>query len=339
MVDLNDWEDSLLDNNVQEPIQEEIEEDPTESYEDNVEEDDLLDTFLKSRGINPDSIKVETENGIEEFSFNDLSREEQMSILNEQPQKDDTELTEDEIDLINKLRSNNWTQQDYNNYIAQQAINSQQSEDSIYNIDDYSDDELFIMDLQAKIPDITEDEAVEELANAKTNENLFAKRISSLREEYKNKEDEERRQLESEQQAVQQQQMEQFKDTVLNTIENNREIDLGGISLEMSDDDMNTVASFILDSDQAGVRHIAKALNDPNNIFQFAWWITKGQDAFRQLNDYYKRQITQVAKNNYNRGVEDAKSGNVNSVKSVVRKPRKSNKSQNNDGDLYDDLI
>ena len=70
-----------------------------------------------------------------------------------------------------------------------------------------------------------------------------------------------------------------------------------------------------------------------------SWWLTRGQDAFRELNNYYKQQITEVARNNYNRGVEDARSGNVNSAKAVVRKPRKSNKAPKTDGDLYDNLI
>jgi len=48
------------------------------------------------------------------------------------------------------------------------------------------------MDLQSKIPNITEDEAVEELTNAKNNEELFQKKVEALRNEYKAKEDEER---------------------------------------------------------------------------------------------------------------------------------------------------
>ena len=53
-MDLNDWEDSLLDDAPSfedEPIEE-----PTEDIEDsfdNEEDGDLLDTFLKSKGINP----------------------------------------------------------------------------------------------------------------------------------------------------------------------------------------------------------------------------------------------------------------------------------------------
>lgn len=343
MDDLNNWEDDLLEND--DPQIEEHEEEPQEeSYEYSEQEDDsgdVLDYFLRSKGINPDSVKFETENGYEEVPFNELSLEDQMSILNDRD--DSADLDDSEINLLNAMRTNNWSVDDYNNYIAQQAIQNylqnQGSNEPVYNIDDYSDEELFVYDLRSKIPNITEDEAVEELTNAKNNEELFQKKVEALRSEYKAKEDEERTQYEEQAREAQEQQMNQFKDTILNTIEQNRDIDLGGIPMEMSDEDMNTVASFILDSDAAGVRHIAKALNDPNAIFQMAWWLTRGQDAFRELNNYYKQQITEVARNNYNRGVEDAKSGNVNSAKAVVRKPRKSNKAPKTDGDLYDSLI
>lgn len=343
MNDLNDWEDDLLENpQIEEPENEEESQEEVYEYADQDEDSsDVLDQFLRSKGINPDAVKFETENGYEEVPFNELSLEDQLSILNDRD--DSNDLNDQEIDLLNTMRNNNWSVEDYNNYIAQQAIqnytNNQQNNEPVYNIDDYSDEELFIMDLQSKIPDITEDEAVEELTNAKNNEELFNKRINALRNEYKAKEDAERTQQQEEAKQAQEQQMNQFRDTILDTIEKNKDIDLGGIPMEMSDEDMNTVASFILDSDAAGVRHIAKALNDPDAIFQMAWWLTKGQDAFREINDYYKKQITEVARNNYNRGVEDARSGNVNSAKAVVRKPRKSNKAPKTDGDLYDNLI
>lgn len=341
--DLNAWEDDLLDDN-QQPVEHNEEDSYDESYEDSYdesyeEEDDILESFLKSKGINPDGIKFETEDGYEEIPFRELSKDEQLQILSDRDE--DYDLTDDEINLLNQMRSQNWTSDDYNRYIAQQAIQqyvNSGNQEPVYNIDDYSDEELFVMDLQSKIPDITEDEAVEELQNAKNNETLFQKKVESLREEYKAKEDEERQYYTEQVEQAQKQQMDQFRDTVLNTIEQNRDMDLGGMPIELSDEDMNTVASFILDSDAAGVRHIAKALNDPNAIFQMAWWLTRGQDAFREINDYYKQQITEVARRNYNRGLEDARSGNVNSAKAVVRKPRKSSKPQT-DGDLYDNLI
>jgi len=46
---------------------------------------------------------------------------------------------------------------------------------------------------------------------------------------------------------------------------------------------MNEIASFILDTDSAGVRYIAKALNDPKTLVEMAWWTLKGHDALNQI--------------------------------------------------------
>lgn len=345
-VDYGDYEDNLLyDDNVNVSEPEEIESDeqndyvePEQSTDYEQSEDNVMYDYLMSMGINPKAVKIETENGLEEVNFNDLSRDEQLSILQDNSQydyRDADDLTDEEVNLINQIRSNNWSTQDYNNYIAQQAYNqfmNQQQEQ--YSVDDFSDEELFLVDLQTKIPDLTEDEAVQELTNAKENEELFKKKIKALRDEYKAREDEDRQQQQQEQEAAYNQQMQQVTDTILNTIEKNREMDLGGQIVEMSDDDMNAVASFILDSDQAGVRHIQKALNDPEAVVQMAWWLTRGKEAFRTLNDYYKNQITQVARNNYQRGLQDA---GQKKPKSIVRQKSNGNKQQ--DAGLLDDLV
>ena len=73
----------------------------------------MLD-FLKSKGIDdPDKIKFENDNGeIEERSWNDLNREEQINILNTPLPTQQTinyidesnSLSEDEINLINSIR-------------------------------------------------------------------------------------------------------------------------------------------------------------------------------------------------------------------------------------------
>lgn len=343
-VDYGDYEDDLLygdDTEVSEP--EEIESDEQSNYDDNSyqnedseSEDNVMYDYLMSKGINPEAVKIETENGIEEINFNDLSKEEQLSILGDNPQndyRDADDLTDEEVNLINQIRSNNWSIQDYNNYIAQQTyqqLESQQQQH--YSVDDFSDEELFLVDLQSRIPDLTEDEAIEELSNAKENEELFTKKMKAMRADYAAREAEDLKQQQLEQKEAYDQYMQQVSDVILNTIEQNREMDLGGQVIEMSDDDMNAVASFILDSDQAGVRHIQKALNDPNAVVQMAWWLTRGMDAFRTLNDYYKNQITQVARNNYQRGLADA----GQKPKSIVRQKQSSNR---HDDGLLDDLV
>ena len=342
-VEYGDYEDDLLyDDSVEVSEPEELESEEVNNYQEqnystqqDNSEDDVMYDYLMSKGINPESVKIETENGIEEVNFADLSREEQLSILSDNPQyyRDADDLTDDEVNLVNQIRHNNWSVQDYNNYIAQQAYNQFMSQQpQTYSIDDFSDDELFLVDLQTRIPDLTEDEAVQELASARENEELFDKKMRALREEYKAREDEDIQQQQEEYREAYNQQMQQVTDTILSTIEQNREMDLGGQIIEMSDDDMNTVASFILDSDQAGVRHIQKALNDPQAVVQMAWWLTRGREAFRTLNDYYKNQITQVARSNYQRGLADA----GQKPKSIVR--QKQTGSQRKAG-LLDDLV
>lgn len=117
-------------------------------------EDDIITTLLKDKGINPDAIKFENETGeIEEKSFNELSREEQLQILNYDESNDDYGLAEDEVSLINELRENNLSAEEYKKYIAQQAIQeylaSNQEETPIYEVDSIPDDELYLIDLKS----------------------------------------------------------------------------------------------------------------------------------------------------------------------------------------------
>ena len=127
--------------------------------------------------------------------------------------------------------------------------------------------------------------------------------------------------------AQQQQQMAQFEQIIIDSIQNNDTIDLGDSSLSLSVDDKNELASFILDTDATGVRHISKALNDPQTLVKMAWYALKGEEAIRQISNYYKKQISDVSKYNYNKGYEDARSGKAaNTSKSIVRRSTKNQK-------------
>jgi len=82
----------------------------------------VLYDYLRSKGINPRSIKFETEDGIQEKDFNELDRSEQLQILASNEIDDDYGLTDSEIELINTMRKNNWSTSDYNSFIANSAI-------------------------------------------------------------------------------------------------------------------------------------------------------------------------------------------------------------------------
>lgn len=315
------YEKSWLDGSV--PQGEEIHEDKPSNEP---TEDDIITTLLKDKGINPDAIKFENETGeIEEKSFNELSREEQLQILNYDESNDDYGLAEDEVSLINELRENNLSAEEYKKYIAQQAIQeylaSNQEETPIYEVDSIPDDELYLIDLKAKIPELTDEDAAAELELAKQHEALYQKKVQGIRNEYKKKEELLAQQEEEEQRLAAEKAAQKFEDTIVAAIQENDTIDLGESSLTLSEDDMNEIASFILDSDVAGVRHIAKALNDPKTLVGMVWYALKGQEAFSQISDYYKQKITEASKYNYNKGFEDAKGGKApNAAKTVVKK-------------------
>lgn len=304
------------------------EEQSFEDYEEESEsshEDDILTEILKSKGINPDSIKIENEmGGIDEVPFSELSREEQLQLLNFKESDDNYGLDANEVQLINYLRTNRLNIEDYNKAISQKAIqdylNAEQS--SAYQVDSISDDELYVLDLQARIPDISDEDAIAELELAKSNESLYQRKINNIREEYKQKEELLLEQEREQQEQLAAQQMAQLESLVIDAIQANDTIDLGESSLSLSTDDKNEIASFILDSDATGTRYIARALNDPTTLVKMVWYALKGEEAFGQINDYYRQQIKEAAKYNYNKGYEDAKSGkSMNQAKSIVRKP------------------
>lgn len=309
---------------------------PDNEDEDQDEESDVLSDYLKSKGINRNSIKITNDEGVtEEVAFDNLTREEQMEILNYDPSNPDFSLEDDEKELLNSIRDSRLTVDeylaDYRNKVINEYLENNQDEPS-YKIDEYSDEDLFLADLKKRIPDITEAEAVAQLQLEQQNPTLFAKKVNGIRADYKQKEDEYNRAQQEEATRAQKEQAEQFEKVIVDTLQRNDTIDFGDSSIELSEDDMNDVASFILDSDAAGVRYIAKALNDPKTLIQMAWWAMKGPEALNQISQYYKKQISDAGKANYAKGYEDARSGKA--PKTVVKKPaskpasRRSNNNQ-----------
>lgn len=336
-LDELDLEDEILDNNNPQQVENEPEDldkpwiDPTGTPQDpeppQESEDDILTAFLKSKGINPDAIKMENENGeVEEFRFNDLSRDEQLQIINYNPKEYNYDLDAEETEFLNMLRQNNLSVRDYLNYYGNQAVQNYLGgleDNTVYNVDSWSDDELFIADLKEKVPDLTDEEVLQQLELEKQNEALFNKKMSGLRSSYKQKEEMMLQQETAEKQKEEEERAAAFENLIVQTIQENGTIDFGDSQLSLSEDDMNEVASFILDSDAAGVRHLAKALNDPKTLVDMAWFALKGREALAAISKYYKQKITEVGKSNYDKGYSDATAGRTAS-KTIVKKSQPS---------------
>ena len=114
----------------------------------------LLDDLLKLKGISDSKIIIIGEDEKEEqIDFYSLSKEEQLEILNNSDTETvvSNELDKTEIDWINELRSSDlsieqWKQKFKDEILSEINIPIEK----IYDIDEYNDQELFLLDLKNK---------------------------------------------------------------------------------------------------------------------------------------------------------------------------------------------
>lgn len=304
----------------------------------NQEEDDFLSDFLKTKGIEDISkIKFDDGNGnIEEKDWNSLTKEEKFNILNtplENYQEDNqSDLSDEEIELLNTIRKSNLTPSQYIQQIAGEPQEPQ------YKIDDLSDDELFILDLESRVGELSDDVAAQALATAKQNEELFKKQVEGIRKEYKEREDFQLQQQENEIEQQQEEAYNEFQDSVINSISQFNTV--GNLDLNFDDSDRDELAQFMLSRDEAGNNYLWQALQDPDTLVRAAWFILNGEEAFNNVSDYFINQIKLVSQNQYKKGFEEGKSGkNPTRPEVVINKNNKTNqhRSYSSINDLDDD--
>lgn len=270
---------------------------------------DAISDYLKTIGINDSNkIKFEDEHGnIQEKSWNDLTEDEKLNILKTPnvKQTDPSEasnygLDDSETALINYLRQNNLSPDEYANMLQESGKNLVTPE-KVYQVDNYSDDELYLADMQLRAKDMSDEELQQALENAKANPDSYAKYIQGLREEYKSLENQQNEQQQAELQAQQQEQYNQFSNSVLNAIDSFQSV--GDLDIDMNDDDKSQLAQFILGQDGAGVNYITKALNDPQSLVAASWFLLHGQEAFNEIQDYVANQVKEAHRAGYEEAV------------------------------------
>lgn len=265
-------------------------------------DEDVITSYLKSRGIvDPTKLQFENEDGeISEVDFNSLSKDEQLTILQELASSNYTDY---EKQVINYLRVNNTDLQGVIEYFQNKAIedylaqNPNASNQKSYKIDDYSDDELYIADLAAKFPEFSDEELNSKLESAKMNEDLFKKEVDALRSFYKG---EEERQAEEAKQK-EQQDYENLQNTLLNTLNGFNEVVLDASdpqsdSLEIEDSDKQVMLQYLLEQDKDGRSQFDKDLSDPAALIEIAWLRTQGRNTISGLTQYWKNELAKTRK-------------------------------------------
>lgn len=306
----------------QDPSQDNSDDDNLDNSDE--DDDDFTLQVLNLKGISdPSKIKFEDESGaIIERDWNDLSDNERLMILagTEDPERD---LEEDEILFINQLRENNLTPQQYIQAIQQQAAQQaleeyQQGLQPTYEIDSLSDDELFALDLLEKVGEenITDEELKEALEHAKANETLFAKQIEGLRATYKNLEDQQRYDAEQAQIQQAEEQYREFSNEVLNEISSFDS--LANQEIELSTDDKNDIANYMLTRRDTGVSDFYRDMQDPKTATLAAFWLLRGPEILSEM----ENQIKAAYQRGFNMGKTTTPVGNAPKTPQVVVQPK-----------------
>lgn len=276
------------------PLMESSDQTETSESTNDVDTSDVLMSFLSEYGIKDGKVTYENEDGsTEEKNFNDLDSEEKLSILKELTTPN---LSKDEIEVINYLRSNNATIQDVITYYSQKAVEDYIKEngpiEKQYAIDDYSDDELYIADLKSKFADMTEEDLKADLESAKENDSLFKKKVDSIRKQYKAQEENAAKEKVKEQEE----QFNNFKNSIESSLNEFNEISMDykdnkSDQLQIEDSEKEEIFKYILDQDENGTTQFFRDLNDAKKLVKIAWLARYGEEAISNITNYWKSQL------------------------------------------------
>ena len=291
-LDLDDLDDIQDMNDDSQESQEFEYEDTQDSNESNNDDFDLAKELLTLQGISDmNKIKFEDESGaVVEKAWNTLSNNEKLMILSHQ-EDPDTSLDDAEIELINQIRESGMTPDQYI-----QSLQVTEPPVVPYEVDSMSDDELFCIDLLDKIgsDNITDEELQQALESAKANENLYNKQVASLRVYYKDLEEKKRQQAEIEKQELAEHNFNVFAGKIVDSIRNFNTQD--DTPVELSQNEMEDLANYILTRDTSGQSEFTKLLNDPKQFTKAAFWMLKGPEILNEM----QKQIKEAYLRGYN---------------------------------------
>ena len=282
-LDLDDLDD-IQDLDIDSPEYEEPELESETITEEPENEFDLAKELLTLQGISDmNKIKFEDESGaVVEKSWNSLSNNEKLMILSHQ-EDPDTSLDAAEIELINQIRESGMTPDQYI-----QSLQTVEPPVVTYEVDNMSDDELFCIDLLDKIgsDNITDEELQQALDSAKANPNLFSKQVASLRVYYKDLEDQRLRNEELAKQEEAEHEFNVFSNNIIESIRNFNAFE--DTPVELSLEEMDDLANYILTRDASGYSEFGRLLNDPVQFTKAAFWMLKGPEILNEMQNQIK---------------------------------------------------
>lgn len=265
--------------------------DYNEDYEDSSK--DYISMLLESRGIDRNKVQILDEEGNPtEVSFDSLSEQDKFDILNYQ---DDPVLPADhEIQMINFLRQNNMTLQDFAEWQRQEAIQEYLSQQqTVSDTDSYSDEEIVAYDYIKRFGESMSDEEIDaEIERLKADPEAFAKRVSLLRNAFKAEEEAQAKLYQDEAAAKQAENEQMFVNTYHQAMAGIDSIQ----NTELDDNDRDELLRFVLEKDQANRTGLSKAMDNPENVLKMAWYLLHGEERVDAMIDYFQKEISKRSK-------------------------------------------
>lgn len=281
-----------------EPTSESTSENDTEDEDDGL---DAFSSFLKSRGVRDGKTLIfENDEGeTNEVDFSSLSKKEQLAVLESLT---DPGLSADEIETISLMRKHNKSLPELIAIYQEKAIEDYKNQNNItpvYSVDDYNDDELYLADLKLKYADMTEEELQSELEIAKSNEEIFKKKVDTIRKQYKAQEDNQLKEQEEQEKA----QREAYQNTFVEALRGFDSVSLDykdpkSDEVEISDDERSAIYDYVFRHNPDGITKFVEDLSKPEVIVQLAWYRLFGKDTISDISNYWKDQLVASRRTN-----------------------------------------
>jgi hypothetical protein len=196
--------------------------------------------------------------------------------------------------MINFLRQNNMTLQDFAEWQRQEAIQEYLAGQApTSDTDSYSDEEIVAYDYIKRFGESMSDEEIDaEIERLKADPEAFAKRVSLLRNAFKAEEEAQAKLYQDEAAAKQAENEKMFVNTYHQAMAGIDSIQ----NTELDDNDRDELLRFVLEKDQANRTGLSKAMDNPENVLKMAWYLLHGEERVDAMIDYFQKEISKRSK-------------------------------------------
>ena len=265
-----------------------------------------VERFLSGYGIQGGLITYEDG---ETAHFSTLQPDEQEEILQSLTKEsvpsieEKYNLEEGEIELLNVLRESNQSAEEFINNIVDYRLGNVIAQRDATSIDfeNMPADAMFVRQLKDSNPDMSADDVANEL-DAAMKLTTFETTVDAIKQGYIAKQNEYLAGQQNEQNNAFYDELEMQRSEVVQTIEGISDVAGAVVTDEMKEYLLHDIME--LNSEQDPLL-MEKIFSSPEDMFKANWFLTYGEDYIKNMNDYWKKEVSKAAKTAYNRATHE----------------------------------